>query len=392
MLEILHNPLVKDGNFPIHIHIAEQEKEVEDCLKMRGQRPVEWLLKNIILNQALSIEPKRWVLVHATHMNEEETVLLARSGASVCFCPTTEADLGDGIAPVSIYHKYQGNLSIGSDSNTVINPFVELANLELDQRRLLRRRNILTIKEKEVGEHLYNQALKGGALAIGRKASGIVIGNKADLLVLDANHEFFISLPLRKILSKMIFEYFSKNCIKDVIVAGQFVIKDQRLISSETNEENIMKIYKNTVTYLNNKFEGKELNTKLAPINPTISYQAQIIQFYSHCFKIMNKYNDNPAIEFIAPDDLKGIIDISNKQLSLPLCSNFLSDALIRRSFENLLQEISSDNVIKIAMSGKKAFLPSNTPNEVLEKLKTYAISPEITSFIPNLQEKGIDK
>jgi formiminoglutamate deiminase len=128
---------------PIHIHAAEQTKEVEDCVAWSGARPVQWLLDNAGVDA-------RWCLVHATHMTDEEIVRLARSGAVAGFCPITEANLGDGISPAAPFIAAGGTLGIGTDSNVLISAREELRSLEYSQRLRDRARNVLAAQSRRI--------------------------------------------------------------------------------------------------------------------------------------------------------------------------------------------------------------------------------------------------
>jgi len=173
-------PLANSG--PIHIHIAEQVREVEDCLVWSGRRPVEWLF------DAAEVGPS-WCLVHATHMTEGETKLLARSGAVAGLCPITEANLGDGLFPLEAFLKNGGTFGIGSDSNVRIDLAEELRLLEYGQRLVRRVRNVAAPGPgRSTGRALFDGALAGGAQALGTVA-GIEAGGWADLVALEADHE-----------------------------------------------------------------------------------------------------------------------------------------------------------------------------------------------------------
>ena len=173
-------PLAGEG--PIHIHIAEQVKEVEDCLAWSGKRPVEWLLDSAPVDH-------RWCLVHATHMTEAETRALARSGAVAGLCPITEANLGDGLFPLEAFQQSGGTFGVGSDSNVRIDMLEELRLLEYGQRLLRRARNVAAPGPgRSTGRALFDGALTGGAQALGTVA-GIEVGHSADLVALSADHE-----------------------------------------------------------------------------------------------------------------------------------------------------------------------------------------------------------
>jgi len=172
-----------DPSMPTHIHISEQEKEVEDCIAWCGQRPVELLLDKVGLGT-------HWCLVHATHMNEAETHDLARSGAVVGLCPTTEANLGDGLFNLPDYIKAGGAWGIGSDSHISVNPIEELRWLEYGQRLTRKERAIAkTDEQPHVGDFLYNTALRGGAQALGSKIGALEKGHRADFIVLETNED-----------------------------------------------------------------------------------------------------------------------------------------------------------------------------------------------------------
>ncbi len=164
---------------PIHLHAAEQAKEVADCVAWSGARPVEWLLDHAGVDA-------RWCVVHATHMTAAETRGLAASGAVAGLAPTTEADLGDGTFAARDYLDAGGAFGVGSDSNTVIDPWVELRQLEWSQRLVRQARNVLADGEAPVGQSLYVAAARGGSQAMARGAGAIAPGSRADFVVLDA--------------------------------------------------------------------------------------------------------------------------------------------------------------------------------------------------------------
>lgn len=164
---------------PVHIHVAEQVKEVQDCLAWSGQRPVEWLLANQTVDE-------RWCLIHATHLTAEERRALARSGAVAGLCPITEANLGDGIFPGADFLAEGGHFGVGTDSNVEISAPGELRMLEYGQRLALRARNAMSLPGLSTGRVLHDGALAGGAQALARPM-GIVPGARADLVTLRAD-------------------------------------------------------------------------------------------------------------------------------------------------------------------------------------------------------------
>jgi formiminoglutamate deiminase len=189
--------LAKDG--PIHIHAAEQVKEVEDCIAWSKRRPVEWLLDHAGANA-------QWCLVHATHMTAEETARLAKSGAVAGLCPVTEANLGDGLFPAPDFRASGGRFGIGSDSNVLIGAAEELRTLEYGQRLALRSRNLLASGEGvSTGRSLFDAALCGGVQALGAPPAELKEGRPADLVSLDATHPAFAGRSGDAILDSWIF-------------------------------------------------------------------------------------------------------------------------------------------------------------------------------------------
>ena len=204
---------------PIHIHIAEQIGEVQDCLSIRGARPVEWLLDHA------EVGP-RWCLVHATHLSERETARLARSGAVAGLCPTTEANLGDGLFPLADYMDAGGTLGIGSDSQISVSPVEELRWLEYGQRLATRHRNIAARREgASVGQTLWRAALKGGAQASGLPIGTLQPGHRADLLVLDDGSPLLAAREEPALLDSFIFAG-NTPLVRDVMTGGRWVVRD----------------------------------------------------------------------------------------------------------------------------------------------------------------------
>ena len=210
-----------DGQAPIHIHIAEQQKEVEDCLAHYGQRPVQWLLDNAELD-------KHWCLIHATHINEQERQGIIANQAIAGICPTTEANLGDGIFPTEEFLAEKGTFAIGSDSHISVNPIEELRWLEYAQRLSKQQRALLTGKdEKSVGANLWQQAATGGAQSTNSNTGALAIGKQADLLVLDDSQLRLYAYDDRHLLDSMIFAN-RENPVLDVMVNGHWTIRDKK--------------------------------------------------------------------------------------------------------------------------------------------------------------------
>ena len=203
---------------PIHIHIAEQTQEVDDCIAWSGQRPVQWLLNHAPVDE-------RWCLVHATHMTPQEYQDAARSGAVAGICPTTEANLGDGIFDMPLWLQQGGRWGVGSDSHACVNAAEELLMLEYGQRLSRRQRNVLaSSSQPEVATAMTLQAVQGGAQASGRwgagAAAGIAVGQSADWVVLDAQHVALRGLPGPAMLSAHVFASHRTSAIDSVWVGG----------------------------------------------------------------------------------------------------------------------------------------------------------------------------
>ena len=206
---------------PIHIHVAEQLREVDDCIAWSGQRPVEWLLARFPVDA-------RWCIVHATHLTHGETAALARTGATVGLCPTTEANLGDGLFPLGRYLAAGGRIGIGSDSNVCRNPAEELRWLEYGQRLTGRRRAVAaTQPDESVGGRLWRDALAGGAQILDRRSGMIAPGTRADLVVLDAANPSLEGLTGDDLLDALTFAT-DATPVRDVMVGGRWVVRDGR--------------------------------------------------------------------------------------------------------------------------------------------------------------------
>jgi formimidoylglutamate deiminase len=176
-------PMAGDG--PIHIHVAEQVKEVEDCIAWSGARPVEWLLANAPVDD-------RWCLIHATHMTDDETREMARRGAIAGLCPITEANLGDGTFQAPLFLEEGGRYGVGSDSNVLISLAGELRQLEYSERLALRARNVIAAPGGSTGRHLIDHAITGGGAAL-KAPGGLAVGNHADIVALDASAVPYLS-------------------------------------------------------------------------------------------------------------------------------------------------------------------------------------------------------
>ncbi|NKB77125.1 MAG: formimidoylglutamate deiminase [Gammaproteobacteria bacterium] len=224
---------------PIHIHIAEQTKEVDDCITWSGSRPVEYLYQNFDVN-------KNWCLIHATHMTEGETIDVARSGAVAGLCPTTEGNLGDGFFNATQYIEAGGKLGIGSDSHISTSPTEELRWFEYGQRLVHRSRNQLSGGfNRSTGRNLFDIAVSGGAQACGHNSGAIEVGKRADFVVLDTEHPLLCERQEDELLDSWIFSG-NENPVRDVYVGGKRVIDN----GHHANEDKIQQQFRSTLKTL----------------------------------------------------------------------------------------------------------------------------------------------
>jgi len=212
--------LAKADGVPMHIHVAEQQREVEQSLAALKRRPVRWLLEEFDLDE-------QWCLVHATHMDAEECEALAKSGAVACLCPSTEANLGDGLFPLEKFLESGGRIAIGSDSHVSINPFEELRWLEYGQRLIAQKRNVAAIHERHTGRSLFERVVAGGALAGGRRDGQLKKGADADLVVLDDDSPMLLGHDADSLLDALVFSGFTLP-IDRVMTRGEWRVIDGR--------------------------------------------------------------------------------------------------------------------------------------------------------------------
>jgi formimidoylglutamate deiminase len=225
----------RDNRTPIHIHIAEQTAEVEDSRAALGASPVTWLLDHVAVDE-------RWCLVHATHTTAEESLRVARSGATVGLCPTTEANLGDGVFDAATYFAAGGAWGIGSDSHASVSVQEELRWLEYTQRLRHGQRNVLTHPgTPHVAEHLYLRAVAGGASASARDLAGLAVGQRADLLVLDPHAPDALTDDPAATLSAWIFGNHGAHGGHDVMVGGRWVVKERNHAGEQSAQRNYVR-------------------------------------------------------------------------------------------------------------------------------------------------------
>ncbi|MDN2582311.1 formimidoylglutamate deiminase [Aquibium sp. ELW1220] len=210
---------------PFHMHIAEQEKEIEETLAVFGARPMDWLLDNHDVDAD-------WCLIHCTHMTPAETRALAATGAVAGLCPVTEGNLGDGIFNGADYLDAGGRFGIGSDSNIRISVAEELRQLEYSQRLRDRARVVLAGPGQSAGRNLYTKALAGGAQALGRDSGGVAPGLFADLVAIDTARDGLPGLAADRLLDGFVFAG-SNRAVTDVWSAGRHAVRDGRHVARD---------------------------------------------------------------------------------------------------------------------------------------------------------------
>jgi formimidoylglutamate deiminase len=211
------------GDLPIHVHVAEQTAEVDDCLANTGLRPIEWLARHAPLDA-------RWQLVHATHATAQEIDAVAAAGAGVVLCPGTEANLGDGLCDLPGWLAAGVPLGLGSDSQVTRSWPEELRWLEYGQRLSLRQRNVAAApvpsaheaRQPATAARLFERVREGGAAAAGQRGWGLAAGARADLLVLDTQDDALLGLPTSHVLDGLVFAAPTRP-FAAVMVAGRWV-------------------------------------------------------------------------------------------------------------------------------------------------------------------------
>ena len=205
----------------IHIHVAEQTREVDDCIAWSGRRPVEWLFEHFEVGE-------NWCLVHATHIDDAEIAAMAGSGCIAGLCPTTEANLGDGFFRLLDYRELGGRWAIGSDSHISIDPVEELRWLEYGLRLQTRQRNLMaSALQPSTGRNLFDAAVESGARACGRACGGIESGRRADFVVLDTGHPRLYGRHRDELIDSWIFSG-NERLVRDVYVGGAKVVDNGR--------------------------------------------------------------------------------------------------------------------------------------------------------------------
>ena len=231
------NKIIDLTNGPIHIHAAEQVKEVEEIKSFYKMPPVEFLIENFDIN-------KRWCLIHCTQMSELETELLSKSGAVAGLCPVTEANLGDGIFNGFQYNEQKGLYGIGTDSNINISLTEELKTFEYSQRLLNKKRAVISNQKKSTGRKLFDDCLEGGARALQINNGKIQKGFNADLISLPNTNNELDGLEDDKILDYWIFSSRENNVLK-LWNKGKCLVENGKHLNFDDIQSNYRKTIKN---------------------------------------------------------------------------------------------------------------------------------------------------
>ncbi|MFQ6349558.1 formimidoylglutamate deiminase [Pseudomonas sp. R11F] len=230
-----------DKDCPVHIHIAEQQKEVDDCLAWSGKRPLQWLYDNVEVDE-------RWCLVHATHADADEVKRMAQSRAIAGLCLTTEANLGDGIFPAVDFLAQGGRMGIGSDSHVSLSVVEELRWLEYGQRLRDQRRNRLYRSDQPmVGRTLFDAALDGGTQALGQPIGRLEVGKRADWIVLDGSDPYLATAVDDGILNRWLFAGGDRQ-VRDVLVNGKWVVRDGHHAGEEESSRAFTQVLKDLLS------------------------------------------------------------------------------------------------------------------------------------------------
>lgn len=223
----LLNLVAANPGLPVHIHVAEQPREVEECVAGLGSPPARWLLENAGAGEG-------WTFIHATHCTADELSEMARRGVTVGLCPTTEASLADGLFPLTAFHGESGRWSIGTDANNRLDVAEELRVLAQGQRLRDGRREVLTASEEtsHLGRLMFDSAATHGARSIAQPSGGLAAGKRADLVVLDPDSAVLAGHEPETVLDAWVFGGNGRD-VRDVMVGGRWVVKDRHHIREE---------------------------------------------------------------------------------------------------------------------------------------------------------------
>jgi formimidoylglutamate deiminase len=219
----IQNVFSQTASLPFHMHVAEQKKEVSDCMHFYKQRPVQWLLSNMPVNE-------RFFLVHATHLDDDELNGLARSGATVVLCPSTEGNLGDGIFRGKEYAALGGRWCIGTDSHIGVNALEEFRMIDYRQRLLTNKRNTF---DSDAARHMVNESVERGRLAMGIETHDhFEVGAPFDAVVFDARSPRLAGSEMQHWLPTLIY-HLDSSAILGTVLNGEWIVKDGHHVRQE---------------------------------------------------------------------------------------------------------------------------------------------------------------
>jgi formimidoylglutamate deiminase len=206
--------------FPLHLHISEQVAENAACVAEYGTTPVDLLERNGVLSDETT-------LVHAIHLTEAEYALVAAAGATICSCPTTERNLGDGIFPADVALRLGIPVALGTDSQAQIDLFEDARQLEYHLRLRDQKRSILDAAEVSIGQRLFQSASANGYRALGVDGGSLALGEPADFFTIDGNDLSILGLDAESLAMQAVFSV-NKAAVRDVAVQGKLILENGR--------------------------------------------------------------------------------------------------------------------------------------------------------------------
>ncbi len=236
--EIIELSKFRNGDIPFHIHVAEQLKEIDDCIEYLGARPVEWLAEHIELSE-------NYHLVHATHLIDNEIHKICKSKANVVLCPSTEGNLGDGIFQMKKFLDLNGNWSIGTDSHVGLNTMEEIRILDYGQRLISHERNTFSNDlNGDSGFNAIKSSIINGRKAMGNNSSDFFkVGEPLNALVINDTHPLIATSSLDHLTNTIVYSSDS-NMNKGTIVNGSWIVKDGVHFNNKISENFIKTLNK----------------------------------------------------------------------------------------------------------------------------------------------------
>ncbi|CAG9295859.1 formimidoylglutamate deiminase [Celerinatantimonas diazotrophica] len=221
------------SDWPLHLHLSEQMREVNRCLEVHQTTPLDWLSRSVEINA-------RWCMIHATHITTRELELLANAQAVAGLCPLTEASLGDGLFEVKRFLAKGGRIGIGSDSHISVDVSEELRMLEYGQRLKHQQRNFLANTQyPSTAERMLVESYRGGAQALAQPIGQLAVGQRADLIELDLSAPYLESANIEQLLDSWVFAHY-KNAIQSVMVAGKWQVKEHQHLEHQSMHTHLL--------------------------------------------------------------------------------------------------------------------------------------------------------